>query len=676
MRLCWNAIVKNESGRILRACESVLPHITCYAICDTGSTDGTQDMIIDFFGIHGIPGTITSAPFEDFSQARNAGLEAARSIDGWDYALLMDADMELKVIDPTWADGLNGEAYDMYQTAGILSYQNRRLLSCFSKGTYLGVTHEYLDVPTYGCLSKDRVHFVDHADGTNRKDKFERDIRLFKKSLKTEPNNVRTFYYLAQSYKDAGKTAEAAKWYDRRIKAGGWAEEVWSAMERLAECYKDLGRAPDFIATALEAYNFRPTRAESLYHLAKFFREKGQNYLGVLFAEAGLSIPPTGDALFVNDYVYRCGLKEEFSICAYYVPEKRNKGFSITDELAIGKHTFPWARGLADINMVHYLQPLKDWCPSFDWRHVTFQAEEHWTAMNPSVTTHILPSGQPQLKVLVRTVNYRMDEQGRYLIRGLDDGTVTNSNPINTRNWLVPLTDDLDSICQIEVVPPPALPCGYPLVVGFEDMRLIARGHDLYTSSTVRQFDPDGIAEQVIARIGDPLYSGSSTLQLTDIYRMLRSPRLYEKNWAPFVHKGTSDIRFMYRPGHVVDDRGQDVVVNDTPFATGAFAGSSQLIWVDDYLLGIIHEARYHLGTPLRYYQHRFVLYGLDYQVAHVSKPFFFNDKVIEFSAGLALHPNNVDLIISYGWKDCEARLARVRKDEVMKFILTEGQHG
>lgn len=673
-KFLWCGIMKNERARLLRAAESVRAHICGIAITDTGSTDDSPSILEDWAKIHDIPCVIGHAPFENFSQARNAGLALARSSGiPYNYLLLMDMDMQLVVQDPHWADDLHGIAYDMYQTASVLSYQNRRLLSFFSKENYIGVTHEYLNVATAGCIPREKAYFVDHADGANRPDKFRRDIDLFKKALLTDPDNVRTFYYLAQSYRDAGEPAEAVKWYKKRIDAGGWDEEVWSAMECMAHCYKDMGSFSDFVFSELRAYNFRPSRAESIYNLAKFWRERGENYLAVLFAEAGLDIPPSNDALFVNDYVSHCGLKEEFSISAFYVPGKRPKGFDICDELAIANHPYAWSRQLAEINLVHYLLPLSEWCPSFRYYDIEFVAEENWIAMNPSVALHVLPDQTTQLKCLVRTVNYRMDEEGRYLIRGTD-GTITNANPINTRTFLVPLSNDLRTITQIEVVPPPGLPLNYPLVVGFEDMRLFTKGHDLWTVSTVRQFDADGIAEQVLARIGGVPGGGTGfTLELTDIHRMRREPRLYEKNWAPFVKD--DQIRFMYRPGHVVDAKGQDVSKVEAPFAVGGFSGSSSLIEVEGFWLGVIHEARYHLGTTRRYYQHRFVLYdSLDFGVRMISKPFYFNDKVIEFAAGIAKHPSSDDLIISYGWKDCVARLARVSQWEVMKFIKTEGQ--
>ena len=79
--VCLNMIVKNESENILRCLDSVARHIDCWVICDTGSTDKTQDIILNYFERRGIPGKLCNAPFITWEQARNAALDAAESSD-------------------------------------------------------------------------------------------------------------------------------------------------------------------------------------------------------------------------------------------------------------------------------------------------------------------------------------------------------------------------------------------------------------------------------------------------------------------------------------------------------------------------------------------------------------------------------------------------------------------
>ena len=90
------------------------------------------------------------------------------------------------------------------------------------------MTHEYLDVPG-GTKDLHEVWYKDHACGSNRVDKFERDARLLREGLEKEPDNRRYWFYLAQSYRDAGRQQEAAETYAKRAEMGGWEEEAWYA---------------------------------------------------------------------------------------------------------------------------------------------------------------------------------------------------------------------------------------------------------------------------------------------------------------------------------------------------------------------------------------------------------------------------------------------------------------
>lgn len=667
MRLCLNMIVKNEAARIERALLSAAPHISCYAIYDTGSSDGTVGLIRSTFAALGLPGKVIHGTFKDFSQARNEGLRAARALDlDYDYILLMDADMELRVKDPTWLEGLTGPSYDMYQTAGSLTYLNRRLLSRKFNGKYLGVTHEYLDVPTAGTIPLEKADFYDHADGANRPDKFKRDIALLKKGLKEEPNNERYFFYLAQSYRDAGKPIQAAEWYKRRVQAGGWDEEVWCAQHALAQTWLDRKNEGEFVANALRAYNMRPSRGEVLYELAKYYRTNSLQALGALFAEEGLKLPHSKDALFVNNFVYEMGLKEEFSICAFYVPEKRAHGFKICNELALMQTPYTGNRDLARTNLYHYLPRIEEFAPSFEWRKIDFEAPKDYTAMNPSVTVH-----KGELVMVVRTVNYRITDWGGYLIKATD-GTANDSNPIHTRNFLVRLTPDLGLMEHaIEILPPENMPEPlYRPVIGFEDMRLFSWKDQLWTSSTVREMNVEGYCEQVRGRLRVCPGEGelNAKMRVTEIHRMLRQPRLYEKNWMPLVDG--DKLSFMYRPGELVNEYGQTYQKNDPNIATDSFGGGTQLISFNGGWLGLVHEARLIPGKQTRYYSHRFVFYDMDKKLRKVSKPFCFHDKLIEYAAGLCRHKGK--LVISYGYKDEEARIATVDPAEVTEWLWSK----
>ncbi len=678
MKLCLNMIVKNEAGRITRALKSALPYISCYAITDTGSTDDTAEVIKTFFMHHKVPGIINHAPFVDWSQARNAALIAARSIIprcGWDYALLMDADMEIVVKDLkklTETLELGGLAYDLEQRAGTLHYGNRRFISAKAQGMYRGVTHEFLDVETGGFIANDVAYFIDHADGANRPDKFIRDIRLLLGGLEKEPNNERYFYYLAQSYRDGNNLPKAIEWYRKRVAAGGWAEEQWSAQFNLALCYKDMQDEELFIREMLIAYNMRPSRAESLYELAHYFRLKpDKQNIAAMYAEMGMTIPRVNDLLFVSDHVYVSGLKEEFAITGFYNEQKRAKAFQVCSHLSLQPGPYGGSREVARHNLYFYIPKLAEMCPSFRTQNIKFEAPEDWTSLNPSVTNH-----NGRLHCIVRTVNYRINEWGQYLIKATD-GTANDSNPINTRNYLLDLGTDPFGIpvpAPEEIHLPKGLPCEYKPVIGFEDSRLFSSNGQLWTSSTVRQIHWDGNCEQVLARLAP---NDEGVMQYTDWRRMLPAHRETEKNWSPITDRDTAERLWMHRPGTTINELGHICHSNPTPYTNDVISGGSQLVKVETggdmppFYLALVHTAYLIPNSSCRYYYHRWALYdAATFALVCLSLPFVFEDKVIEFAAGLARHPTQPGtLVISYGYKDEAARIATINQNEVMRFL-------
>lgn len=377
-KLCLCMIVKNESSiieRCLNASKSIIDFIS---ICDTGSTDNTPEIIKNWCKENNIPGTVHHEPFKNFGYNRTLAASLAQeTYPEADYLLLLDADMVLEVQPNFDKCSLENDLYLTMQYDNQIKYWLIRLLKTSLPWKSVGVTHEYWDID-HSRLGADQLNYLgtqgridsliiyDQTDGGSRSDKFERDKQLLLEGIKDETTpldlKVRYMFYLAQTFSCLNELEEAIKWYKKRVEAGGWVEEVYYSLLQTGSCYERLAnissfnrqqlikeseenksivnqfavdnlirQEEQFFALAItyfqNAWEYRPTRAESLYHLAKMHRIKSKNNIALMYALRGKEIPfPQEDILFVDYHVYDYLFDYEISICAYYTENKQGLG--------------------------------------------------------------------------------------------------------------------------------------------------------------------------------------------------------------------------------------------------------------------------------------------------------------------------------------------------------------
>jgi tetratricopeptide (TPR) repeat protein len=322
--LCLNMIVKNESKIITRLFDSVISIIDCYCICDTGSTDNTKQLVSEYFQAKNIPGKIVEEPFKNFCHNRNFALQSCLGMS--DYVLLMDADMMLEITNFNKELLYNSASFSILQGNDSFYYENMRIVKNNGLYNYVGVTHEYIDTPSNNTVynfKKEQIFIRDLGDGGSKHDKFERDIGLLLNGIKEEPNNVRYYFYLANSYHDCGRFGEAINVYKKRIELGGWREEVWYSYYRIGLCFKNMGKIDDAIRYWLDGYNYYPDRLEGLYEIIHYYRMESKHQLGSMIYQQArqiLDLNKNIDSyLFLHKDVYTSKIYYEFTVFAAYV---------------------------------------------------------------------------------------------------------------------------------------------------------------------------------------------------------------------------------------------------------------------------------------------------------------------------------------------------------------------
>lgn len=319
--ICLNMIVKNEARVIERSLASVKEIIDYWVIVDTGSTDGTQQLILEL--LKDIPGELHERPWIDFAHNRNEALKLAKN--NGDFVLFMDADEFLLFPKGKKKPPLDKEAYLFpYQNSNqTYTYYRIALIDNRLPWEWRGEIHESIE----SLLTRPKTHEyykeiinVTNNDGKRSQDpkKTLKDAEVLKKMLEKNPKDSRAVFYLAQSYLNAANYDLALHYLEKRSQMGDCEQERFWALYQVGIVKELLKRDPQqIIDEYCKAYQFRPSRAEPLYQLARFYVEKENYTMGYIVAKQGLSIPLSNDFMYVENWIYDFGLALEFAHCAY-----------------------------------------------------------------------------------------------------------------------------------------------------------------------------------------------------------------------------------------------------------------------------------------------------------------------------------------------------------------------
>ena len=681
-------IVKNESRVIHRLLESVYTLIDYYCICDTGSTDNTKEIIREFFENKGIPGKIESEPFRDFGYNRTHALKLCDNysqICHIDYVLLLDADMYLTPIQnvAVFKQSLitrGADAYYLFQGSERFFYKNVRLLRPQKGYTYWGVTHEYVKTPDgtkYEAIAKDELFICDIGDGGSKTDKIERDIRLLERGLEEIPDNDRYTFYLANSYRDAGHIEKSIETFKKRIKIGGWVEEVWHSHYSIGKCYMRLGDAANALFWWMEGFNYYPKRIENLYEIVQYYRVEGKHTLSYLWYTIAdiqrKKYPITSDYLFLQKDVYDYKLDFELSIIGYYINTENfdlcRCSAKVLADANVDDNTMRnvfsnykfYAHKLASTNtstfdhhgLVEVLKTVGE-CQNI---------ENEYVASTPSICA----IDDNTIAVVRRYVNYRIDEKGNYV----------NQSHIKTKNIVGILkkepTTGVWCIASEFVMPyNKALDNTY---IGLEDVRIMSYNNRLLYHAN------RGLGHSKIAVESGEVFLSSEMGASSLLQRVGHGqPKDIEKNWVlvPSVKGEEPRVIYGWSPltiGKVSNQTEYYVVSEDTAVPTffkhlrgstnGVVVGGSggvaaNEIWFIGHLVS--YEDR-------RYYYHMFmVLDASTLKLKKYSMPFTFEGEKVEYTLGFVALDDK--FLIGYSIMDRETKYITVGKSTVDDMMI------
>jgi len=629
-RIVLISMVRNESKILQRCLDAVVGVVDAFCIHDTGSTDTTIDLATEFLKTH--PGCLTHSVWKDFGTNRTQSFLDAktfvRDIAKWDlkdtYGLLLDADM---VFQPgvLKEQALTEIGYSIIQVAGTLAYPNCRLVRMDHDWVCRGVTHEYWDGPTTG-LSRSVCSIDDRNDGGCKSDKFDRDARLLEQGLKDDPTNVRYMFYLAQTYHSLGRWKDCIAMYKKRYEAGGWVEEQWYSLYMIAQAYLQLDDPIKFESWMLRARAFRPSRAESVYKLAKYFREKGEHYKAYQYVKMGKEIPLSSDALFIEMPVYTGLFDYEATILLYYL-QQHKEGLAESMKYLLTK-----TDTLENVyrNMNFYIKPIGS---SFQTHPVL--RDTAGLDFHPSSVTFF--PYKDRLYHNVRFVNYSIDQRnGSYFMK---EGGWSNTNAVRTQN--VVWNGKLGLLMKDESVD---LPRRDTNIRGLEDLRVAA------DSKGVLRFYASQREYSEKNRILTGVYD-LKHLSYRDC-KVVEPPTETdcEKNWLPIPD--TDDILYGWHPLQIGQIRGPKLEITKTHPTSWIFQhvrGSAVPFRVGSDLWTVVHTVDY--SAPRKYFHFLVLLDGETYAPKSLSLPFTFKGTGIEYCLGARATAEGIEFAFS-SWDD------------------------
>ena len=659
-------MIKNESRIITRSIQSTLPFADAICIEDTGSTDDTCSIITDHFKTLPIPGKLYQHPWRNFGYSRTHSFQSAQAFCaelGWNpqrtYVFAMDADMNL-IVNPQFnKEALTLTGYQVTQRAGNLHYINMRLMRLSDSWKCIGATHEYWSTPDnagpVGRVEDDLMFIDDKNDGGCKADKFTRDLQLLTQELEENPTNDRTHFYLAQTYKCLGDTDNAIKFYKKRIKLGGWFEEVWMSHYMIAQIYlaKDLPEKAELWVQRAQKYS--NYRADALHALAHYFRLQPQSqWKAMHYLREAMKIKRPAVALFLETQVYDYLLDYEYSILQYYVNPVRLDGnmASMRYMLKEGAPNFDNVFS----NMEFYVEPLQQF-----YKRIPLHAPDvdEFKASSPSALK--LSDGSTLLNI--RYVNYETRRDGTYHPRD-------SEGQVRTRNAYIQIQSSQEqpplltgsALTHMNHEPPSDLTVHPTRVHGLEDVRLFEFNNTVYYTATSSEFSP-----KVRVIMGE--YDRATNSHIHN--KVLESPfdRPCEKNWLAVTHG--PELKFIYNwsPFQVgaVDPTTSMLTVtttHQTPPYFKQLRGSANPVLYQDTLYVLVHAVKY--ATPRKYFHHIVKLDQQSLKPIAISHAFAFEEVGIEYCLSMNITNENAEFYYSHF--DANPKYLRIPLTE-FKFI-------
>ncbi|MBR5303002.1 MAG: glycosyltransferase family 2 protein [Clostridia bacterium] len=289
MELSLCMIVRNEERRLERCLQSVRPAVDEIIILDTGSTDRTKDIALQY-----TPNVHEYLWQNDFAAARNSSFALATK----PFIIWLDAD---DVIDPGELDkllalkaqlheGIDAVMMPYHYAFAVdgtpaLVFERERIVRRAAGFRFCGVVHEAMAVSGNVIHADIAIrHTGEHGKSSNR-----RNLSIYETWIaRGKKLDAREQYYYARELKGAGEYARAEQAFSAFLMMDGWTVNRQDALVERAHCLMQLGRTLEAKRACLSALEEGEPRAEALCALGAAFLQEGGLHAAAMWYRAAL----------------------------------------------------------------------------------------------------------------------------------------------------------------------------------------------------------------------------------------------------------------------------------------------------------------------------------------------------------------------------------------------------
>lgn len=348
-KLALNFICKNESHVIERMLTSAKSITDLIVVNDTGSTDGTQDIIRKFGEDNNIPTYVFERPFDDFEKSRTWAMEKLREAVAelkWDadkiHGYWFDCDEQL-IIDPTFnKNQFTADLYMINTYIGQMKYTRNTFFKVSKPFKWYGPIHEFIVCEDQNITSglATGIHVNVSMDGASWQGKVSEKYLSHSHKLESYINDNRQdprwIFYTAQSYHDSASIPDnkdeneerlrrSLKYYKERTeRSDGYVEEIYYAHYRMGSIMKTLEEPWSLtMQQCLKAYAVDPLRGESIKIIIDYYLQMGEWHLAYLYTKFAYENfhgrnPYPKKLLFVDESLYIWKFAEVHAATCFY----------------------------------------------------------------------------------------------------------------------------------------------------------------------------------------------------------------------------------------------------------------------------------------------------------------------------------------------------------------------